>query len=911
MLHRLEIEQVVTQGLLRTKLHLPSRRLHSVARPRLTARLNDSFARPLTLLSAPPGFGKTTLLSEWIEQTKPRVAWLALDAGDNDPVRFWSYFIAALQQIDASLGSTSLTLLYSPKASTMEPMLMALVNEIDSIPDDLATGPIPGEFEGLGAGLILVLDDYHVIETPSIHQQLSFMLDHLAPHMHLVISSRADPPLQLARLRARDQLLELHESDLRFTEAEAVLFLVETMGLSLTPEQIAALETRTEGWIAGLQLAALSLRGREDSSGFVQAFTGSHRFVLDYLTDEVLAGQTEDVQAFLLQSSILGRLNASLCDALTRRVDSQSILEELERHNLFLIALDDERRWYRYHHLFADVLRHRLTERMSTSIDELHLRASSWFENEGLITESVGHALAAKNWGRAARLIELAGESLRQSGAVTTLTNWIEALPGPVRRGHPALCLAYARALVDAARFADAEPFIIEAEDSLGNDAPSGDVSADSLRGKALALRAQIAITRSEFDEAIRLSRRAEELLSQDDAAWRSFVALNLAGAFRFASNWVEADEAYQEAAKLGESAGDYANALLALSSRGEVLQAEGRLRQAVLQYERVMEFAQAWRIQKTPVIGYALVGLGRVLCEWNDLDAALTYTQAGLERGEQAGMMDVSLRGYLGLARIRHAQNDTDGALAALDAADAVAERMGVPEVKDWINALRAQSWLARGHPLDNQAAFDWARQFRGPANDAVYPGVPHALAHVWLAQHEPEKALPLLNHALESAQAVGRQGNAVHLLALKAVVQHALGDPERALATLGQALELAEPEGYVRAFADEGTPMARLLRRMLTRLPASEYVRQLLDALGESAIAEKTPSSPLIEPLSQRELQVLRLIADGATNQEIADELVLTVNTVKKHISNIFGKLEASNRAHAISRGRELKLL
>lgn len=905
------LKNVVQQVLLRTKLYMPSGRPLVVARPLLTARLDEGLTRPLTLLSAPPGFGKTTLLREWLAQSKPRATWLALDAGDNDPVRFWSYFIAALQQVDPAIGSTSLALLQTPKTSAIESMLIALVNEIDSLPDEAPPESVHIQVGGIGAGLILVLDDFHYIETTLIHQQLSFLLDHLTPRLHLVISSRSDPPLNLARLRARDQLLELHEGDLRFTTQEAVVFLNETMGLSLTLEQIAALETRTEGWIAGLQLAALSLRGRADSSSFVQAFTGSHRFVLDYLTDEVLAGQTDNVQSFLLQTSILERLNASLCNTLTGRGDSQSILEELERRNLFLLALDDDRRWFRYHHLFADVLRHRLAERTPKSFDELHLRASEWFENEGLTTESVDHALAAKDWERAARLIEITEDSLRQGGTVATLTNWVKELPGPVRRAHPALSLSHARALMDVARFADAEPFLVEAESALASDPQSEDAIADSLRGRVLALRAQLAITRGEFTQAIKLSRRAVELLPHGDVGWRSFVALNLAGSLRFTSNWVEADEAYREAAALGEAAGDYTNALLALSSRGEVLQAEGRLRLAVQQYEEVLRLAQTWRIPKAPVIGYALVGLGRVLCEWNDLDAALPYTQAGLERGEQAGMMDVSLRGYLVLARIRQAQKDTDGALADLDAAEGVAEKMGVAEVKDWINALRTQSWLARGDPTDIEAALDWARHFRGPFNDAVYPGVPHALALVWLVSREPDKAIPLLDHALESAQAVGRKGNSVQLLSLKAIAQHALGDPEQALATLGQALKMAEPEGYVRAFADEGAPMARLLRRMLTRLPAPEYVRRLLDALGEPAPAEYAPSSPLIEPLSQREIQVLRLIADGATNQEIAKELVLTVNTVKKHISNIFGKLEVSNRAHAISRARQLELL
>jgi LuxR family maltose regulon positive regulatory protein len=879
-----------------------------VARPRLTARLNEGLTRPLTLLSAPPGFGKTTLLSEWLTQVKPRAARLVLDADDNDPVRFWSYFIAALQQIDAAIGASSLALLQPPRATAIESMLRILVNEIDSLPDDRATESTPSEIEGLRAGLIFVLDDYHVIETPAIHQHLSFLLEHLPPQMHLVISSRTDPPLPLARLRARDQLLELHEVDLRFTTAEAAQFLNETMSLSLTPEQIAALETRTEGWIAGLQLAALSLRGREDLSGFVQSFTGSNRFVLDYLTDEVFAGQTEGIQSFLLQTSILERQNASLCNALTGRADSQSILEELDRNNLFLIALDDERRWYRYHHLFADVLRHRLIKKSPTAFDELHQRASAWFENEGLTTESVNHALAARSWERAALLMETAGESLRKGGGVATLTHWIQALPDSVCRAHPALSLTYSRALVDVARFAIAESFILDAEHWLEGNAQVNDTRVDSLRGKALALRAQFATTRGEFTQAVELSHRAEQLLTPDDVAWRSLVALNLAGAFRFTSNWAEANKAYQEAATLSESTGDYANTLFALGSRGEILEAEGQLRQAAQQFEEVLRLARAWGIPNAPGTGYALVGLGRARYEWNELDAALHDVQTGLARGQQTESMDVLLRGYFALARIRKAQGDMEGALAALDEADAVAEKMGVANVKVWISALRAQVWLAHG---DTEAALDWASHFVGEMQDVVFPSVPIALAKVWLSQRQPDKALPLLDHALQSAQTVGRFGNALHVLAVKAIVYYAQGDPEQARATLEHTLELAEPEGYVRVFADEGAPMARLLRRTLTRSPASNYIRRLLDALGESVKIEPPIASPLTEPLSQRELEVLRLIADGAPNKEIADELVLTVNTVKRHISNIFGKLEVSNRAQAIARARQLDLL
>ena len=897
----------MSQGLLRTKLYLPVGRPHLVARPRLIARLNEGLTRPLTLLSAPAGFGKTTLLSEWVAQGKLPVARLLLDADDNDPVRFWSYFIAALQQIDAAIGSSSLALLQLPKATVLESMLRVLVNEIDSLADDRATEFIPSEIAGHGAGFILVLDDYHIIETPAIHQQLSFLLDHLPPHMHLVISTRADPPLHLARLRARDQMLELHESDLRFTRAEAVQFLNETMSLSLTSEQIAALETRTEGWIAGLQLAALSLRGREDLSGFVQAFTGSHRFVLDYLTDEVFAGQTESTQSFLLQTSILERLNASLCNALTGRTDSQVMLEELERNNLFLTALDDERRWFRYHHLFADVLRHRLTEKSPAALTEYHLVASEWFNNEGLVTEAVNHALAARDWERVAQLIGDASESLRQRGEIATLTHWIQSLPGAVHHVHPGLCLTYARALIDVARYADAETFILEAEHWLKDHAQADDPRIDSLRGKAFALHAQFAITRGELLQAIELAQSAEQLLAPGDVSWRIWVSLILAGALRYTSNWLKANETFQEAAVLSESAGDYTNALFALSSRGEVLEAKGQLRQAVQQFDQVLQLARAWGIANAPVTGYALVGLGRVRCEWNELDAALNDVQSGLERGQLAGNMDVLLRGYHALARIRRAQGDMDSALAALDNADGVAEKMGLALVKDWISAQRVQIWLARG---DTEAALNWAGHFVGQMQEDIFPSVPIALAKVRLSQREPDKALPLLDSALQAAQAVRRLGNAIQILAVQAIVYHAQAESEQAFATLEHALELAEPEGYVRVFADEGAPMARLLRRMLTRSPASEYVGRLLEALGESVKITPPIANKLIDPLSPRELEVLRLIVEGATNKEIADELVLTVNTVKRHISNIFGKLHVSNRVQAVAQARELNL-
>jgi LuxR family maltose regulon positive regulatory protein len=572
------------------------------------------------------------------------------------------------------------------------------------------------------------------------------------------------------------------------------------------------------------------------------------------------------------------------------------------------MALDDERRWYRYHQLFADVLRHRLAEKSPSALIELHSVASRWFKNEGLVTEAVNHALAAQDWERVARLIGDASESLRQRGEIATLTHWIQALPKSIRHVHPALCLTYARALIDVGQLANAEVHILEAEHWLESHAEANDPRVDLIRGRALALRAQIASTHGEFTSAIELSLRAGHLLSHEDVAWRSLVTFNLAEVFRFTNKWTEGNDAYREAAALSESAGDYANALLAYSSRGEVLEAEGHLHQAAQQFEEVLSLAHAWGIPNAAATGYASVGLGRAHWEWNELDAALQEVQTGLACGQQAEITNVLLRGYLALARIQKSFGNLEAALAALKEADAVAEKMGLAQVKVWIGAQRAQVWLAGG---DTEAAFDWANRFAGQMQDVIYPSVPTALAKVWLSQREPKKALPLLDHALQSAQAVGRLGNAIHILAVQAIVYHAQGEPEQAFAKLERAMELAVPEGYVRAFVDEGAPMARLLRRMLTRSSTSEYARRLLEALGESVKIESPIASKLIDRLSQRELEVLRLIIDGSTNQEIAHELVLTVNTVKRHISNIFRKLEVSNRAQAIAQARKLNIL
>lgn len=881
--------------ILSTKLYMPAVRRTLVARPRLVEKIDRVFAHKLLLISAPLGFGKTTALSAWIdagaEGARRKVAWVSLDEADNDPVRFWTVCIAALQTLEPVVGAGALAVLKSPRPVPIESVLTLLVNEMDAVPEEFA----------------LVLEDLHVIQNPSIHTGLAFLLDHSPPRLHLIITSRADPPLPLAQLRARNELIELRAAELRFTLDEAMAFLNQVIGLGLSRDDIAALETRTEGWIAGLQLAALSMREREDRSAFITAFTGSHRYVVDYLTEQVIQLQTQEVQSFLMQTSLLDRMNASLCDAITGRKDSRIILEHLNQHNLFLIALDDNQEWFRYHHLFADVLRHRLQESQPEAIPVLHRHASEWFERAGLIPEAAHQALLAGDWEPAARLIEQITEVLWQRGEITTLSRWMQELPEPVRRHQPGLCLAYARALVDTAQFAAAETFVADAEQALASHL-SGEASRQRiLEGQAHALRAYLALARSEFAQAIALAHRAQEEIPSDDAGWQSFVASNLAGAYRFSSNWEAASQSYLEASALSQAAGDRVNALIALSLRGEVLQAQGQLRLAAEQYDETLQLAWNWGIAHAPLTGYALVGLGRIWCEWNELDVALRHVQKALERGREAGMLDVLLRGYLALDRIREAEGNLEGALVILDDLTPIVSRMGVTGVRDWVDARRAQIWLAQGKL---EQAVDWADRYPGSADDTVYPAIPVALAHIWLARGNPDEAIRCLEHALQSAQQVGQRGNAVQLLAVKALAHRARGDPTEALADLAQALALGEPEGYCRVFVDEGAPMVRLLQRAAAREPSSKYIRQLLVALGEPAHDQEVAPVPLFEPLTEREIQVLRLIVDGATNQEIAKELVLTINTVKKHTSHIFAKLGVKNRAQAIGRARELNL-
>ncbi|MGE5225095.1 MAG: LuxR C-terminal-related transcriptional regulator [Omnitrophica WOR_2 bacterium] len=901
--------------LLRTKFYIPPLQPGLVHRPRLTRQINESLARKLTLISAPAGFGKTTLLSEWIPTSRRRVAWLSLEEADNDPVRFWAYVVAALQVLQEDLAKVAQAYLHAEGQKSSLPHLEAfitiLINDLSDYPEEFA----------------LVFDDYQQIHNQTIHEGMNFLIDHLPPKMHILLTCRADPPLPLARLRARGEMVELRAEDLRFITEEVVYFLNESMKLNLSTMQIAALEARTEGWIAGLQLFAISMQKHQDTSDFIKSFTGSHRFILDYLVDEVLCCQPEDIQAFLLQTSILERFTGPLCNSVTGKYNGQEMLEQLEQANLFTIPLDNERRWYRYHHLFADLLRSRLQESQPDLVRVLHQRASEWLAQEGLLPEAIRHAMLINDFERSARLIEQAIETQRQQGEIATLTSWMNRLPISIRRSHPALCLAYARALVDTAQNLTIENLIADAEAGLETVRPPDGVQPASLWGQIAALRAYLTMIRHQYDATIELSRQAREFLGEEEILWRSFVGLILAGAYRFSNDWAAASQTYQEASDLSLAAGDKVNALLALSLRGEVLQAQGHLHQAADQYERILQLAQELGVPQAPVTGYALIGLGRAWCEWNDLDMADHYTRDGIEFGRKADIQDILLRGYLVLARIRQARADFAGALDALDNAEPAARQMGMAELKDWIQAQRVQVWQARG---ETEAAIRWAASYMGELHDKIYPSIAISLAKVKLSQGHPQEALELLDHALRSAQAVGRLGNAAQILIVKARVHWEQGELGDARATLLEVLTFAAPEGYIRIFLDEAESMQALLadfRSWIGNQPRQvakdhqktllNYVDLLLNAFRSSPTSHfsipmlHSLQTSLPEPLSERELIVLRLMAAGLSNRDIAEQDVVSINTVKTQVKSIFGKLGVHNRKDAVTTARELGLL
>jgi LuxR family transcriptional regulator, maltose regulon positive regulatory protein len=899
----------VLTPLLATKLYIPPARPNRVPRPRLIEQLN--ILRPLTLVAAPAGFGKTALLSDWIPKSKHCVTWLSLDADDNDPVRFWTYVITAVQRLRADLGESALTLLQSPQPPPITSILSALINEISSFPEDF----------------FIVLDDYHLIKSQPIDEALSFLLDHLPPQMRAILISRADPPLPLARLRARNQLTELRADDLRFTTDEAAVFLNEVMGLKLTAENIAALESRTEGWIAGLQLAALSMQGRDDITSFIQAFSGSHRHVLTYLAEEVLEQRPKGTMNFLLQTSILDRLCGPLCDAVTEQHDGEETLKKLEQANLFIVPLDDEGKWFRYHQLFADVLRARLQQTQPNLIPELHRRAGIWHARQGRIDEAVLHALAGADFDEAARLIEsLAGNMLRRGGSIS-LIRWLDAIPEATVRAHPRLCLArgWTYIIGPVTNLESAEDWV-----QLALQAAQAEGSLDpGLIGEVTALQAMIAAIWGEVTRSLELSRQSLDSLPLD-SPWYSVMTFCL-GTALFLSGDLAAAHVLEEAFRLSQADGSRYIQLNAASFLADIQVFLGHLGRAMQMYQEVLAWADDGLPQKGVVMAHA--GMADILCERNQLEAALAHINLGTEQLNQVGGAWAALVLCRVLARVQLAQCSWDDALDALDRAYEIGQSTGVSIVMTQIAALRARLQVIQG---DLEAAATWAATsgLRPDDPEASHPGLRDveylSLARVLDDQGRHEEALSLLERLLKSAEAEGRIGSAIAILVLQSLVFQRQDNTAGALECLERALTLAEPEGYVRIFVDEGEPMKKEIGNLRieigkrkdviglqTRLMA--YTDKLLGAFGSNAselpIAYEQANQPghqtaLVDPLSTRELEVLHLIADGLSNDAIAQKLFLATSTVKVHIKHIYGKLSVGSRTQAIARLRESNL-
>jgi LuxR family maltose regulon positive regulatory protein len=900
--------------LLATKLYPPPWRPSLVTRTHLLDQLNASLrtGHPLTLVCAPAGYGKTTLVAEWSRNCARPSAWLSLEPADNDPVRFLTYFAAALQKVHSDIGQSLEGLLSSAPLPTLESLATALINDVAAAP-----GPF-----------LLVLDDYHTLTDPGIHELMNFIVDHQPAQMHLVITARKEPALPLARLRARGQITELRLSDLRFDAEEAAAFLNQAMQLNLSPGDIDILAQRTEGWIAGLQLAALSLHGQADRSAFVHSFSGDDRHVTDYLLDEVLSREPAAVQRFLLQTSILSRLSAPLCDGVLANgsIDSQRLLEQLDQANLFIEPLDNRRQWYRYHPLFADLLRRRLAP---ADESRLHHRAAAWFAQNGFTADAVDHAIAAQDLTWAAQLIEQIYRQLLSNGEAATLTNWLNALPATFVRSQAALCIARAWVTLMSARFEVVEPALQDAEAALGTSADqAGTPTIEQLHllGEIDALRSTVAINLGDQPRSIALAQRALQRLSEQDFLQRSLLALNLGDAYGDSGDPAAAAAAYAEAVTASRAADSIAVLVVVLGSLGALQASLGQLHAAHETYRQACDEAEQWSTahhghRALPMLGKVHARMSDLLYEWNDLNGALRHAQQGLIETKQWGHLEHVLDNYFALARIHNTRSDTAATAQTLDEARQYLGGMTRPsptlrrkleEAARRLEQMRVILALQAGR-VDEAERWVRARELRPEnleprnfRNDAI-------LARLLLAQGKAHEALPLLERLVRLAEENARADRIIKTRVVQACALEQCGAHEQALATLTHALALAEPGGYVRSFLNASPRMAHLLRHVALQDHLAHYAGRLLVAFGQGnspAVSQAAPA-PLVEPLSRREQEVLQLAAEGLSNQEIAQRLVVSLATVKTHLLNVYGKLGVSSRMQAVAQARALGIL
>jgi LuxR family maltose regulon positive regulatory protein len=906
--------------LLASKFYFPPHRLDLVRRPHVLASLDAGLARKLTLVSAPAGFGKTTLVSEWIRDCGHPTAWLSLDKNDNDLSRFLIYLVTALQRIDPGIGVDVQAALQESLSPHYEILLTRLI----------------GEMERLPGKSIIVLDDYHLIDSKPVHDVINFLIEYLPPTIHLVITGRADPPLPISRLRVQGEVNEVRTSQLRFTKKELATFLNDLMGFDLSSDGIAALEARTEGWIASLKLAAISMQGRDDWPEFIAKFSGSNRYVIDYLVDEVLARQPEEVQTFLRRTSILERFCAPLCEYVVGGNEGMDIIDTLDRSNLFLIPLDDHRQWYRYHHLFADFLRQRLRECEPDSIPELHRRASQWYENEGLVDEAIQHAVACGDLESATRLVDGIAADLVVRRESYKLVKFVERLPSDLCQGYPMLCIWHAWALLSMGQLERVEPALtfIEAKRKKAPGLPNP--------GYMTTLRAVLANQEGDLLRSIKLTEQALEemsLASPDRITliFRGAAVIWLGVNHRLLGDFGKAEQLFMGAAKLNQKAGNFYSALLSFELLAELAVIGGQLHQALDFYRSGLKLAQNWKDTEDTPRGSLMaaagpqLGLGTVLYQLNDLDGSAAHIQHSADLfglGDIWGKKDA----YTMLAYLKQAQGEFEAAAELLSKVIAIKDNIIVrrSSTTELPSLTKLAILLSRARPDMAHLLTEACRRVekRGVrANDDVDfsspAGYPREfdysdLACLLIAQARAAEALPLLTRLLEAAITMERHGDEIRYLVMIALAQHALGNMQAALDSLGQALALAEPQSYVRLFVDEGQPMAELLLFAISKNVAPEYASKLLAAFPKNIYDAvqydqdlTVYQQSLVEPLSEREIEVLRLMAEGCKYKEIADRLVVSINTVRHHTRNVYGKLDVNSRTQAIGRARELNLL
>ncbi|HEY5729475.1 MAG TPA: LuxR C-terminal-related transcriptional regulator [Anaerolineales bacterium] len=890
--------------LLTTKLYIPKFSVNLVPRPRLYERLNEGLTRKLSLVSASAGFGKSTLVASWLSERDQPAAWLSLDQGDNDPVRFWMYLIAAIQTIHQEIGAEARQIISVPQLRTIEPVVISLINDISQLAHDL----------------IVVLDDYHLIEAEHVHAGLSYLLEHQPPNLHIILSTRVDPSISLARLRAHSQLIEIRAEDLQFSTDEATILLNEKMGLSLKPEHIEALNSHTENWVVGLQLAALSLKGQPSYDTFIEGFTGGHQFILDYLIEEVLVRLPNAQRAFMLRTSILERFCSSLCQAVTDDPVSRQTLDEIRKSNLFLIPLDTEGRWFRYHHLFAEVLYALLEQDHPGEISVLHLKAAAWFESEGHPSEAVDHALHSGNMFQAREMFLRHWMSVLHRGEVATVLRWLEALPDEMKAEDPSLALAHCWALFLSWQNSEIGLPLEQASSAferLVSEGSLNSVQQDQIAAQLALMHSVLARDQGDHARSVAYVEEATRLMPQDmvegvGTAWNMLSAAR-AGAGDFEG----AIQAYGRGIALSHTEGNLIGAYGCTYGQVMYMLVQGRLNEADGLCRSSIDRAMRDGHGNFPATGWLHIGMARVRLEQCRLDEADVHLRDGLRIARPGGFTEAVRSGRYLHAHLAALRGDLDTATNIFQETARIVNAMDEPYLigelnGQWVSiCLKAGDLDAAGQKLNILKEKSLVTQ--------------HANLLLWwrslfprllCAKKRFDDALTALDESIRHARAANSKGELIRLLALHALTLDALGNHISAHSALREALTLGAPEGYIWRLLDAGPGIEPLLRELRDENNTPQASRLYLDSLLEacrSVFGESAQPQPgeIPDPLTSRELEIMRLICNGYSNPEIASELVVTLNTIKKHTSNIYGKLGVRSRTQAIARARELNLL